>query len=463
MGIIKAISSLIPNIKGPRQKNVPFGTKAKWTIVILVLYYVLSLIPLYGLGESSLSMFEYWSVMLGAQMGSLLSLGIGPIVTASIILQLLKGVGIITIDVNTPDGKAKYQAVQRILVIGFIIFESIIYVLMGGFAPAASLAGTTQYVNYQIILITQIFIGGLMVMYMDEIISKWGIGSGVSLFIVAGVARSLFVKLFSFVPSIANPDVPAGALPGLVTSLAAGDTITALLLFATIASTAIIFLVVVYTQAMKVEIPLSFGRVRGYGMRWPLKFIYTSNMPVILVGAMVAMLQMLASLLYNAGHPILGTFSGQQAVSGFAALISPPNIIQKIFTQSLALADVLRGLFYMCFMMGGAVMFSLFWVQTSGLDAKSQANTIMRNGLQVPGFRRDPRIIEHLLQRYITPLTVMGAMAVGALAAVADMSNALVSGTGLLLSVMIIYQLYEQIAKENMVDMHPMMKKFMKK
>ena len=87
----------------------------------------------------------------------------------------------------------------------------------------------------------------------------------------------------------------------------------------------------------------------------------------------------------------------------------------------------------------------------------------MRNGLQVPGFRRDPRIIEHLLQRYITPLTVMGAMAVGALAAVADMSNALVSGTGLLLSVMIIYQLYEQIAKENMVDMHPMMKKFMKK
>ena len=111
--------------------------------------------------------------------------------------------------------------------------------------------------------------------------------------------------------------------------------------------------------------------------------------------------------------------------------------------------------------MGGAVMFSMFWVQTSGLDAKSQARQMMASGLQIPGFRKDQRVLERMLQRYIGPLTVMGALAVGFLAASADLLGALVSGTGLLLTVMIIYRLYEDIAKQHMMDMNPMMRKFM--
>ena len=111
--------------------------------------------------------------------------------------------------------------------------------------------------------------------------------------------------------------------------------------------------------------------------------------------------------------------------------------------------------------MGGAVLFSVFWVQTSGMDARSQAKKIMSSGLQIPGFRRDERVIERLLQRYIGPLSVMGALTVGFLAALADLSGALTSGTGLLLAVMIIYKLYEEVAQQHMMDMHPMMRKFM--
>ena len=59
------------------------------------------------------------------------------------------------------------------------------------------------------------------------------------------------------------------------------------------------------------------------------------------------------------------------------------------------------------------------------------------------------------------PLTVMGALAVGLLAAGADLMSALTSGTSLLLAVMIIYRLYEDIAKQHMMDMNPMMRKFM--
>jgi preprotein translocase subunit SecY len=86
---------------------------------------------------------------------------------------------------------------------------------------------------------------------------------------------------------------------------------------------------------------------------------------------------------------------------------------------------------------------------------------MMASGLQIPGFRKDQRVLERLLNRYINPLTVMGAIAVGFLAAIADVTGALTGGTGILLTVMIIYKLYEDISKQHMMDMNPALRKFM--
>jgi len=116
---------------------------------------------------------------------------------------------------------------------------------------------------------------------------------------------------------------------------------------------------------------------------------------------------------------------------------------------------------YMVILVAGSVVFGYFWVQTAGMDARSQARQIMASGLQVPGFRKDQRVLERLLDRYIGPLTIMGSIFVGILAASADIMGALSNGTGILLSVMIIYRLYEDIAKQHMMDMNPMMRRFM--
>jgi preprotein translocase subunit SecY len=112
-------------------------------------------------------------------------------------------------------------------------------------------------------------------------------------------------------------------------------------------------------------------------------------------------------------------------------------------------------------MMVGALIFSIFWVQTAGMDARSQAENMMASGLQIPGFRKDQRVLERLLNRYIWPLTIMGSLTVGLLAAFADLSGALSRGTGILLTVMIVYRMYEDIAKQHLMDMNPMMRKFM--
>ena len=175
----------------------------------------------------------------------------------------------------------------------------------------------------------------------------------------------------------------------------------------------------------------------------------------------MANIQLWARLLQNWGFPILGTFIGNTPTTGLVSWLFSPNLVGKLIRGSLTFADVSHGLVYMIIMIGGAIMFSMFWVQTSGMDAKSQAKQIMSSGLQVPGFRRDQRVLERLLNRYIWPLTIMGAITVGFLASIADLTGALSRGTGILLTVMIVYKLYEEIAKQHMMDMHPMMRKFM--
>jgi preprotein translocase subunit SecY len=427
-----------------------------------VLFFVLGLVPLFGLGENALQQFEFLSIILGASFGSVISLGIGPLVTSSIVLQLLNGSQIVKFDLKSQEGRARFQGTQKVLSIFFIIFEGAIYVFMGGLAPSASLAGTPLYFQLELLLVFQLLLGGIIIMFMDEVISKWGFGSGISLFIAAGVAQQIFVRALNpFKPP--GSEYASGAIPALFQSLGAGDPQTAGLQLAALVSTVVVFLIVVYTQSMKVEIPLSFGRVRGHGMRWPLKFFYTSNIPVILIAALLANIQLWARLLESWGRPFLGTFSGNTPVSGLVAWINPPDIVSVFVTSGFQgfLQSVGPMIIYILLMVVGSVVFSIFWMQTANMDARSQADNIMASGLQIPGFRRDPRVLESILKRYIWPLTVLGGAAVGLVAALADLTGALSQGTGILLAVMIVYNLYEEIAKQHMMDLHPMMRKFM--
>jgi preprotein translocase subunit SecY len=488
---LKDILLNLPEVAGPTQKKLGFKEKLKWTLLVLVLFFIMGIIPLFGLGDNALAQFEYLSIILGAEFGSIISLGIGPLVTASIVLQLLNGAGIFSFDTKTPEGKRMFQGTQKIVSIFFIVFEAGIYVLMGGLSPgtlynAAThqftsqvIAGTTialsasMILTLKLLLILQLSIGGLIVMFMDEIISKWGFGSGISLFIVAGVSKSLFVRAFSW---MSGPEslggefaYASGKIPQFFQALYNGDPQTALTAAALVITTVIVFCMAVYLQSMKIEIPLSFGRIRGHGIRWPLSFAYASNIPVILISAFLANLQLWARLLQNWGHPILGEMSASGSpISGIISWIAVPGgqngLVGLILTQGtlfIGSRPYVQAVVYMLILVLGSIVFSYFWVQTAGMDAKSQAKNMINSGLQIPGFRKDERILERLLERYITPLTIMGGAAIGLLASVADVLGALTQGTSLLLSVMIVYRLYEEIAKEHMVDMHPALRKVM--
>ncbi len=504
MGIIDAIASKLPGVSEPKS-YLSFKTRLKWTAIILLMFLILGQITLYGVSAASRQRFQFFELILGSSIGSLITLGIGPIVTASIILQLLVGSGLLKWDLKTPEGRKTFQGVQKLLAIFFCIFESFAFVAFGAVQPADPSMGLFA------LLIAQLAFGAFILLLMDEVVTKWGIGSGISLFIAAGVAKTIFVRALNPLEA-PGTGVPAGLLPQFVVYMGQGDLFQAAVAMLPIMATIIVFIVVIYVQALKVEIPLAFGSIRGFSRRWPLKLIYTSNIPVILVAALLANLQLVGSLMAqqtDAGRcGPLGCFDQNgAAVSGVVHFLQAPtslpiqvffllfmaiafasalllysllkfrNIAQLAlitfalgFISALVLTNMLVGLpttidsaravVYMTVLIGGATIFSIFWVSTSGMDAKSVAEQIEGMGMQVPGFRRDPRIVEQVLDRYIPTLAVISGLAIGTLAALADFTGALGTGTGILLTVMIIYNFYEQISARYMEDMNPAIRKF---
>ncbi|RLC83318.1 MAG: preprotein translocase subunit SecY, partial [Chloroflexi bacterium] len=286
---LKPLIERWPAITKP-EGHVPFRTKMFWTILCLVIYYILTNVMIFGLKSNVIDLFEQYRFIMAGSSGSIMHLGIGPIVTASIILQLFVGAKIINLDLTKTEDKAIYQGTQKILVVVMIIVEAIPQIF-GYLQPTDALVEAVGGGLADTIIVVQLFVGALLVFFMDELISKWGIGSGISLFIAAGVSRAIFTGTFNWLP-VKDSDIPAGAIPGvyyLVSHMSLGELVdrgyqTILLgnaqfsnAIVPLLGTLLIFFVVVYAESSRVELPLAHGRVRGARGRYPIRLIYASN------------------------------------------------------------------------------------------------------------------------------------------------------------------------------------------
>ena len=469
--LITKIAKFLPSVEKPAYKQ-GFNERLKWTGIALLLFLVASHITVYGVETADYPQFKFLEIVLGSKFGSLMTLGIGPIVTAGIILQLLVGSKIINWDMKRPDSRKKFQTWNKTLAIAFAFIEGAAYV-MAGAVP------TLDDFGIKLFVILQLAAGGVLVILLDELISKWGFGSGVSLFIAVGVASQILVRTLSpltatctalnfesCMPTEANP--PTGLVWGFLLSLLRGDFPGVLVNFVPIFATAVIFVVVIYIQAIKVEVPLAFSALRGFGRSWSLKLLYTSNIPVILTAALLANLQLMGRVGVMPTPEglvcgILGCFDSQgNPASGIVYFLSSPtNLFVDILTLSIIPSEILRAFTYMAFLAIGSVLFSVFWVNTAGMDAKTISEQIEGIGMQIPGYRRDPRIVESVLNRYIPPLSVLGGLLIGLLAALGDFTGAIGTGTGILLTVMIIYNYYEELSNQPLEDAHPLIRKIL--
>src|SRR6185295_5164250 len=175
--VIKKVSAYIPQVEKPKKK-ITLTEKFVWSGIALFAYLVMGQIPLYGVTSApQFDFLQFARVIFAAQQGTLLELGIGPIVTAGLLMQLLKGSDLIKLNFKNPDDRSLFTSATKIVTIIVIIAEGSLY-------GVSVYGGLLSHPSLIPVLIGQLIGASIVVMYLDELIQKgWGLGSGISLFI----------------------------------------------------------------------------------------------------------------------------------------------------------------------------------------------------------------------------------------------------------------------------------------
>ncbi|ASI14120.1 preprotein translocase subunit SecY [Candidatus Mancarchaeum acidiphilum] len=471
------ISKYIPVITPPK-KPLSLREKMVWTAIILGIYFLLYNTYAIGVNITDVTqpVLQLISIIFAARIGSIITVGIGPIVLSSIVLQLLNGSGIIHIDMDNPIEKGRFQSLQKFSAIAIAVIESVAFVL-SGYVPVSNpgLAG---------VVMLQLALGAIAIIFMDEMMSKYGITSGINMFIAAGVSYAIVAGT----ATVIFPEVI-----GAITAGGAAAPANAVLAFGPLIFAIIVFLVSIYAYEMKIELPLSFGQMRGVGGRLPIPFLYVSVLPVILATALeesftvwfkflsgitgsfanfakfIAYYQngaLSGGLVYLISPSFPLPYSAPYGIGGylpyFSYLLTHTSDLFLPMGGMILVPEWIHVIVYIVVLEILCVVFGKFWIEMTGQNPEKLAQQLQDMGWQIPGFRRDPRMIKKLLDKYIPDITVLGSLFVGLLAAIATLTGAIGTGMGILLTVGIIYMVYQQLEQENLYETYPILSKIAK-
>ncbi len=455
-GLFSRINRLIPEIEKPA-KRPTLKEKLAWTAIVLILYYLLTQVPIYGIPKETIDYLAGLRVIFAGASGSIVELGIGPVVTAGIVMELLIGSNILKLDLTDPEDRKFFQEAQRVAAVFFIVLENGMYAL--GRYPVG---GTLQ-----LFIIAQLCIGSFLLMMLDDLTSKWGIGSGISLFILAGVAQRVLWEMFT--PLTTSGGRVIGVIPALIKEGIVAVYRPGMPNLLGLVATFVVFLIVVWAYSIRVEIPIAHTMVGGQKMKYPIRLLYVSNVPIIFAAALIGDIEMISRVLWmRMGSTatgvlkwiidFLGTWriesNGMIPVSGLAYYLQRPFSPEYLFLKPDA------SLVYLVVMVLGCILFAKVWVMTAGMDAAHVADQLVKQGIVIPGRRASTKIMRRTVENYINTVTILGGLLVGLLAALADFSGALGTGSGILLAVTIVASFYEALAKERAMEIYPRLKKF---
>jgi len=455
-GILEALAAAakyIPVVEKPaRRPSLP--TRLFITFLVVVLYFIMTVVPLYGVvvrpqqGNPSLALAQ---IILGISFGTLATLGIGPIVTAGLVLEVLIGTGVIKLDLTKPEDQKIFMGAQKTLSLIFATLEALAYAAGCAFW---NVGGTcTAGLATRLLIVPQLVFATLLIIWFDEMLQRgWGIGSALSLFILAGVSKRIVLLIFS--PNeLPGLRVPLGLIPRLWmgdlkdTIISPYPTLPDLV---GLIATFVLIVVLTYLQLMRVEIPVTGPRLRGIRTRIPLNFIYVTNIPILLVAILVADLGILTNIAKTlAPGPVA------QFLDALQHYISTPRGLAQVAKDPVR--DVTSAVAWILL----SILFGKLWVDLAGLSPDKQAENLIKSGFEVPGLRRNKKILEALLAKYIYPLTLLSSIIVGALAVVADFFGAYGTGSGLLLATGIAINFYQLLIYERTLEMYPLLRRLL--
>lgn len=392
-----------------------------FVIGALALFRVLAIIPIPGVNHAQLEAFFQNNEFLGllnifsggglANL-SIVMLGVSPYITASIIMQLMTIMVPSLKAMNTEEGQAgkqKFTQYTRLLTVPLAFVQAF------GFLMLLSRQGVLLEMSMVTFLInvTVVAAGSILLMWIGELISEFGIGNGVSLIIFAGIVASLPQQASQLIFSFEVSQLP----------LYLGFSIAALLVTA---------LVVLITEAER-PVPITYAKqVRGartYGgvqSYLPLRVNQAGVIPIIFALSILLFPQMLLGFLQTSSN---------------AAVADVANQLMVYFQNGWIYGAVY---FLLVF------LFTYFYTAVT-FDPESISNNLQKSGAFIPGIRPGQATAEYL-GNVLTRITLVGAVFLGAIAilplamqAATGLSTLAIGGTALLIAVSVVLDLVRKI------------------
>lgn len=469
--VVDPFLKFLPEVARP-SKLPGIKDRVMWTAVALFIFLICCQVPVFGSRPSKTSDPFYWMrVVLASNKGTLMELGISPLITANLVMELLAGIGILTVNNNNPTERAQFEGAQKLAGLFIALLEATAYVSSGVYGPVGFFMSA--------VIIFQLLVATVICILLDELLQRgWGLGAGSTLFIATNICDTIIWKSFS--PTTINTGRGTefeGAIIAFFHLLVTRSDKSRALREAfyrpqmpnliNLLATVFVFLVVVFFQGFHVD--LATVRVNSTAPSEPfqIKLFYTSNMPIILQTSIISNFNFFSQLLYRrfSGNfliGLLGTWeereyssTGQMyPVGGLAYYITPPQSFSEM------IADPIHGVFYITFVLVTCALFSKVWITINKTGPRDMAQKLMAEGKRLRQYRNTEDEIAVALNRYIPVAAGFGGLCIGALTILADFLGAIGSGTGILLAVTMIHQYYEVLQREGQeLGLTQMMKK----
>lgn len=387
----------------------------------LALFRFLASIPIPGVDRGALAAFfannQFFGLLNifsggGFSQLSIVMLGVGPYITASIIMQLATIIFPQVKQAYSEEGeagRARFTSWSRFITIPIAVLQGVAFLFLLENQGVIAHLGTVAFVANIAIVVA----GSLLLMWLGELVTEFGIGNGVSLIILAGILA----------------DLPSG-VSGAVFASTAAD-IPAYIAFAVLALI-MIYAVVVVSDAER-SIPIAYARaVRGAALSQgaatylPIRLLQAGVIPIIFALSLLLLPQMALSVL---GALKLSFISG--AALWYAAFLS--NSWQY-------------GAVYFALV----VLFTYFYTAVT-FEPHRVAENLQKSGAFVPGVRPG-RETETYIGNVVNHITLPGACFLGLLAVAPSIIQGLtgvtalaLGGTALLIAVQVALDLAQKV------------------
>jgi preprotein translocase subunit SecY len=395
--------------------------KVLFVLFSLIVFRLLSAIPIPGIDTVALNSFlnsnQFFGILNifsggGLSNLSIIMLGVGPYITASIVMQLLTIMVPALKRLYHEEGEAgrkRFTQYSRLLTVPLAVIQG--YSLLAILESQNILVGLTAFDRITNLII--VVAGAVFLMWIGELISEFGIGNGVSIIIFAGIVSRLPTvisqSIFTFDPA-KTPEYLLFLVVGVL----------------------IIAGVVLVTEAER-PIPVTYAkRVRGMKMfgggstYLPLRVNQAGVIPIIFALSILLFPPIIGNLLSHFTNPTLLSISA----------------VLKSFTQGTWLYAVLYFIF--------VFIFTYFYTAVT-FDPEALSTNLQKNGAFIPGVRPGPSTSAHI-SKVVSRITLLGASFLGLIAvlplimqSVTGITTLALGGTSVLIVVSVILDLIKKV------------------